>query len=49
MEVKPYRYSFTMPRGTKRFEGIAHGNSWSEALKNIHAYHPKRSNIRRLK
>lgn len=47
MAIKPYRYSYTMPKGKKRFKGIAHGNSWGEAKAQIKRYHPKRSNIRR--
>jgi len=46
--VKSYRYTYTMPKGKKRFEGIGHGHSWINALDNINKYHPKRSNIRRL-
>lgn len=44
-----YRYTWTLPKGKRRFEGIAHGNTWKEALANIHRYHPKRYNIRRVK
>ena len=40
-----YRYSYTMPKGKKRFEAYAHGSNWAIALGNIHIYHPKRSNI----
>ena len=46
--IKPFRYTYSMPRGKKRFESITHGHSWVDALDNIHKYHPKRSNIRRV-
>ncbi len=46
-ESKPHRYTYTMPKGKKRFDGIAHGSTWDEAKANTKRYHPKRSNIRR--
>jgi len=49
MGIKPYKYTYTMPRGKKRFSSVGHGASWGDALSNIHKYHPKRSNIRRVK
>jgi len=46
--TRTYRYTYTTPRGKKRFDSITHGYSWPNALDNIHQFHPKRSNIRRV-
>lgn len=44
-EPNVYKYTWQLPHGTKRFQGIAHGNTWADALSHILEYHPKRTNI----
>jgi len=46
-DPKRFLYTWSLPKGKKRFDGAAYGSSWEDALNSIHRYHPKRTNIRR--
>ena len=46
-EPKRFTYTWSLPKGSNRFDGVAFGKSWEDALESIHRYHAKRTNIRR--
>lgn len=47
-DIKRFYYTYTLPKGTKRFKKTGYGVSWKDCLDGIKQNHPRRANIRQI-